>query len=209
MRRLAFALFAAALVSLTAADAMASALDLGVDRPARRRWVRSRSESSTGLKDLTIIRAHVGLSAPIGNFGDRYSSGVGFGGSIGYGVSDNAVISGSISHHHFDHDVFSNFDVGITPVTVNADFALPTGGRAVPWVGLGAGVYHVAESVDLGPTTVTTSENNFGVNMGIGFGAPISPRTLFGAGMKLHYVAGDQLIDTPFFTFQMGFGFIL
>ncbi len=74
---------------------------------------------------------------------------------------------------------------------------------------MGAGVYHVSETTDLGMTTVTSSENNFGVNMGIGFGAPISRSTLFGAGMKLHYVAGDSLIDTPFFTFQVGFGFIL
>jgi len=92
---------------------------------------------------------------------------------------------------------------------LNVDFALPTGGRAVPWVGLGTGLYHVSESTDTGPATITESENNFGVNMGIGFGAPISNRTLFGAGLKLHYVSGDQFIDTPFFTFQLGFGFIL
>ena len=209
MHRFALAAIVAVLATFTAADAMASALDLGSDRPVRKRWERSRAASSTGVKDLTILRAHVGLSAPIGNFGDRYSSGLGFGGSIGYGVGENVVISGGISHHQFDHDVVTNLEASITPVTVNADFALPTGGRAVPWVGFGAGVYHVSETTDLGMTTVTASENNFGVNMGIGFGAPISNRTLFGAGMKLHYVAGDGLIDTPFFTFQTGFGFIL
>lgn len=209
MRRLALASIVAVLATLTAADAMASALDLGSDRPVRRRWERSRASGSTGVKDLTIVRVHAGLSAPMGNFGDRYSSGLGFGGSIGYGVGENAVISGSIAHHQFDHDVFSNFDASITPITVNADFALPSGGRAVPWVGFGAGVYHVSESVDMGSTTVTASENNMGFNMGVGFGAPVSERTLFGAGMKFHYIAGDELIDTPFFTFQVGFGFIL
>lgn len=210
MRRFSFAAAIAVLVALTAADAMASSLDLGADRPVRKRWDRSpRTTGSSGVKDLTIVRAHVGLSAPMGNFGDRYSSGLGFGGSIGYGVSDYCVISGSLSHHQFDHDVFANLDASVTPVTVNVDFALPTGGRAVPWVGLGTGIYHVSETEDLGSTDITTSENNFGVNMGLGFAAPISTRSLFGAGMKLHYVAGDDLIDTPFFTFQLGFGFIL
>jgi len=209
MRRLALAAFVAVLSTLAAAEAMATALDLGSDRPVRKRWQRSRVESSIGVKDLTIVRAHLGLSAPMGNFGDAYGSGLGFGGSIGYGVGENIILSGGIARHQFDHDEFTNVDATITPVTLNVDFALPTGGRAVPWVGLGTGLYHVSESTDTGPATITESENNFGVNMGIGFGAPISNRTLFGAGLKLHYVSGDQFIDTPFFTFQLGFGFIL
>lgn len=207
MRRLVPAAFVAVLISLVAADAMATALDLGSDRPARR--VRSRVEGSTDIKDLTILRGHLGLSAPMGNFGESYGTGFGFGGSIGYGVGRNVILSGSVARHQFDNDEFTNVDATVTPVTVNADFALPTGGRAVPWVGIGTGIYHVSESVDTGPTTVSVSENNFGLNLGIGFGAPISERTLFGAGLKFHYVAGDEFIDTPFFTFQVGFGFIL
>ena len=209
MRRLALAAFIAVLSTLTAAEAMASALDLGSDRPARRRWERSRVQGSAGVKDLTIIRAHLGLSAPMGNFGESYGTGLGFGGSIGYGIGENVILSGSVARHSFDNDAFTNVDATVTPITVNADFALRTGGRAVPWVGVGTGIYHVSESVDNGPTTVSVSEDNFGLNMGIGFGAPISERTLFGAGMKFHYVAGDEFIDTPFFTFQLGFGFIL
>lgn len=209
MRRIAVVAIVAAVAALAAADAFGSALDSGSERPARRRWVRSRVEGSTGVKDLTIVRVHLGLSAPIGNFGDAYGSGLGFGGSIGYGVGENVVLSGGIARHEFDHEAFTNVDATVTPITVNVDFALPTGGRAVPWVGLGTGVYHVSVSTDTGPTTITESENNFGVNMGLGFGAPVSSRTLFGAGMKLHYVSGDQFIDTPFFTFQVGFGFIL
>src|SRR5512147_2886170 len=57
MRRLSLAAVIAVLVALTAADAMASALDSGSDRPIRKRWDRSpRTTGSSGVKDLTIVR---------------------------------------------------------------------------------------------------------------------------------------------------------
>jgi opacity protein-like surface antigen len=209
MRRMLAVSLVSGILTLIAADAIAASLGLAGDRPARRRWVRSRAADGYGVKDQTIVRVHGGLSAPIGNFGDRYGSGVGLGGSIGYGVGENVLLSGGLAYHRFDHEQFTNRDVSITPVTINVDFAIPTQGRAVPWVGVGTGVYHIGESVENGNTTVSISENNFGINFGVGVGAPVSARTLFGAGLKFHYVAGDDLIDTPFFTFQMGFGFVL
>jgi Outer membrane protein beta-barrel domain len=157
-----------------------------------------------------VLRLHGGASFPMGNFGSTYQTGFGGGGSIGYGVSENVLISWGVAYHHFDHETFTNLDANITPYTIGVDYKIPVRSGIRPWVGGGIGLYHVAESVDLGGgATATVSENNFGLHFGGGIGAPIGAKTMIGTGLKFHYVGGDNFIDTPFITYQVGVAAIL
>jgi opacity protein-like surface antigen len=157
-----------------------------------------------------VLRVHGGASFPMGNFGNSYQTGFGAGGSVGYGVSERVLISGGVAYHHFEHEQFNDVNASITPYTVGVDYKVPVTSGITPWVGGGFGLYHVAESEDLGGgVTATVSENNFGLHFGAGIGAPIGAKTMIGTGLKFHYVGGDNFIDTPFITYQVGVAAVL
>lgn len=204
-RRMPHVTIAIAILLLAAATAWAESSG----GPVRRSPVRDRVGSGEGVYGLTMVRVHGGLSAPIGDFSDRYDAGWGLGLSVAHGVSRQVLLSTALAYHRFEHTVYSDTHVGITPWTFNADFVPPTRSSVHPWLGGGIGIYHVTESIDLGGPTVSDSENNFGINLGVGVGGPVSPRTLWGMGIKLHQVWGSDFIDTPFFAIQFGLGYAL
>lgn len=158
------------------------------------------------LEGRALASVHLGISTPTGNFGDAFDSGLGFGGSIGYGISRQVMLSAAISHHEFDHQVFNDESVSVTPFTFNADYVFPTSGKIMPWVGGGIGMYSVSDEIVGLPDL---DETDFGLNFGAGIAAPIARSTLLGGGFRYHFVSGDELPDTEFFTFQIGLGFFL
>jgi len=199
MRRIVLYLLLAAAAVAVAAPAQAQ----------RRRYYRDY-DRPVGVEGQTILGLHLGVSSPTGDFDTIYNSGLGFGASIGYGVSRSVLLSFEVSHHSFDGDL-PNDDASITPVTFNADYILPTGGRVIPWIGGGIGPYHHHEEVDdaQGGVLFDDSETAFGYNLGAGIAGPIAQRTLLGGGFRFHHVSGDRLLDAEFWTFQVGLGFVL
>lgn len=199
MRRILLYLLLAAAVFAVAAPAQAQ----------RRRYYRD-TERSYGVEGQTILGLHLGVSSPTGDFDTIFNSGLGFGGSIGYGVSRSVLLSFEVSHHTFDGDL-PNDDASITPMTFNAAYVLPTGGQVVPWIGGGIGPYHHHEAVDdnAGGVLVDDSETTIGYNLGAGLAGPIARRTMLGGGFRFHHVSGDRLLDAEFWTFQIGLGFLL
>jgi opacity protein-like surface antigen len=159
-----------------------------------------------GIESRVLASVHVGLSSPTGDLGDAFNSGLGFGGTIGYGVSRNVLLSFGLSHHEFDSDVFTDEKVSVTPMTFNGDYVFTTGGRIRPWVGGGIGAYHVNDQIAGFPDN---DETSFGFSLGAGLAGPISRRTLVGGGFRFHSVSGNNLPDSEFFTLQVGLGFFL
>ena len=159
-----------------------------------------------GIENRAILGAHVGLSAPTGDLGDSFNSGLGFGANIGYGVSRNVLLSFNLSHHEFDSDVFTDETVSVTPMTFDGDYVFTTGSRIRPWIGAGIGAYRVNDQIVGFPDE---DETTFGFNLGAGLAGPIAKRTLVGGGFRFHSISGDALPDTQFFTFQVGLGFFL
>jgi opacity protein-like surface antigen len=171
---------------------------------------RAASRQMPSWDGRAVLRLHGGASFPLGNFGSLYQTGFGAGGSIGYGVSEPVLVSWGVAYHHFDHERAADTHTGITAYSIGVDYKIPMKGGIRPFVGGGFGLYHVAESVEVpGGPTQSTSENNFGLHFGGGIGAPIGAKTLIGTGIKFHYVGGDNFIDTPFVTYQVGFGLVL
>lgn len=157
-----------------------------------------------------VLRVHGGASFPLGNFGNGYQTGFGGGGSIGYGVSEHVLVSWGVAYHHFDNQEASNVNASVTPYTIGVDYKIPSRRGIAPWISGGFGLYHVAESADLGSgVTASVSENNLGINFGVGIGAPVGSKTMIGTGLKFHYVGGDNFIDTPFLTYQVGVAAVL
>ena len=161
---------------------------------------------SRGIEGRAILGAHVGLSSPTGDLGDSFNSGLGFGASIGYGVSRSVLLSFNISHHEFDSDVFTDENVSVTPMTFNGDYVFTTHSRIRPWIGGGIGAYKVNDQITGFPDE---KETTFGFNLGAGLAGPIAKRTLLGGGFRFHSVSGDVLPDSEFFTFQVGIGYFL
>ena len=157
-----------------------------------------------------VVRLHGGGSFPIGNFGSDFQTGFGVGGSVGYGVSEHVLVSWGVAYHKFDHEQIAADDVSITPYTIGVDYKIPSRHSIAPWVGGGFGLYHVSENIRLpSGATLSDSENNFGIHFGLGIGAPVGEKTMIGTGLKFHYVGGDNFIDTPFLTYQVGIAAVL
>jgi opacity protein-like surface antigen len=201
MRRiLLFALLAAAVLSV-AAPAQAQ----------RRRYRDYDDRPRSSLEGRTIATLHLGVSSPSGDFDEIFNSGIGFGGSIAYGVSRSVLLSFELSHHDFDGDLPRD-DASITPMTFNAAYVFPTGGRIIPWAGGGIGAYQHHERIEEGIAPgidFDDDETAFGYNFGAGIGGPVARRTLLGAGFRFHHVDGDRLLEANFWTFQVGLGFEL
>lgn len=202
MRRiLLFALLAAAVLSAAApAEAQRRRYrDYEYDRP------------SSSIENRAIATIHLGVSSPSGDFDDVFDSGLGFGGSLGYGVSRNVLLSFELSHHEFDGE-FPRDEASITPMTFNAAYVFSTGGSIVPWAGGGIGAYQHSEQIEdfFGPgDDFDDSETAMGWNIGAGLAGPIARRTLLGGGFRFHHVGGDDLLEADFWTFQVGLGFLL
>ncbi len=180
--------------------------------PAQAQRYRTRQyDRPRTLEGRAIATAHLGISSPSGDFGDVFDSGLGFGGSLGYGISRRVMLSVAISHHEFGGDLPRD-EASMTPVTFNADYAFPTNSRIIPFIGGGIGMYHHSETVQdlFGPgVDFQDDETAFGWNLGAGLAGPIGRKTLLGAGFRFHSVSGDRLLDSEFFTFQVGLGFFL
>jgi opacity protein-like surface antigen len=210
MHRRSLALVVTAALLATAAAAWADSYT----GPIRRHPSQATESRGEGIHGRTILRVHAGLSAPTGDFGDGLDTGWAIGASAGYGVSRTVLLSGGLAYHRFDTQGPGSGHVSVTPFTLNADVALPSRSRVVPWFGGGIGIYHVSESAAIvvplfGSGTASVSEDDPGVNFGLGFGAPASQGMLFGAGVKYHHIFGDNFIDADLFTFQFGFAFDL
>ena len=168
-------------------------------------------ERTASFEGKAVVRVHGGISFPVGNFGDAFSTGFGFGGSLGYGLSNTVIVSWGVSHHQFEHENADGIDWSITPLVMNADYRLPSGGKITPWIGGGIGLYMVDAEFPAGGGTIREEDfNNMGLNFGGGISTPIGARSAFLGGLRFHWVAGDEgIIDTPFVTAQVGVGFVL
>lgn len=162
-----------------------------------------------GFEGRTMLRVHMGLSMPSGDFDNAVNTGWGLGGSLGYGIGRNTVLSGGVAYHHFGEE-FTSGHVSIVPVTVAVDYGFNTRGKVRPWISGGLGVYSLSETVFV-PSIgdVSDSEADFGFNLGFGIAAPLNPSSSWGAGFKFHHVVGSNFPDTDFIALQGGLAFPL
>lgn len=189
----------------------AAVLSVAAPAQAQYRRYRDYDDRRSSIEGRTIATIHLGVSSPSGDFDEIFNSGIGFGGSIAYGISRSVLLSFELSHHDFDGD-FPRDDASVTPMTFNAAYVFPTGGRIIPWAGGGIGAYQHHEQIEDGiapGVDFDDDETAFGYNFGAGIGGPVARRTLLGAGFRFHHVDGDRLLDANFWTFQVGLGFEL
>jgi len=163
-----------------------------------------------GFEGRTMLRVHMGMSNPTGDFDNAVNTGWGLGGSIGYGIGRNTVLSGGVAYHHFGEDG-ADGHVSIVPITASVDYGFTTHGSVRPWISGGLGVYDLSETFfvpSLG-ADVSDSEADFGINFGFGIAAPVNPHTAWGAGFKFHHIVGSNFPDTDFIALQAGLAFPL
>jgi len=187
-----------------------SAETLGGHPPDYDRQYRYRDrDAREGFEGRTMLRVHMGLSSPTGDFDNAVNTGWGIGGSLGYGLGRNTILSGGVAFHHFGEE-FDDGHVNIVPITAAVDYGFNTRGRVRPWISGGLGLYNLSETFFV-PSVgdVSDSESDFGFNLGFGIAAPLNPSTAWGLGFKYHHIAGDQFPDTDFVTFQAGLSFPL
>jgi opacity protein-like surface antigen len=163
----------------------------------------------SGFEGRTFLRIHTGLSMPTGDFSDIANTGWGIGGSIGYGIGRNTILSGGVAFHHFGDEGIEGH-TNIVPITASVDYGFNTRGRVRPWISGGLGVYSVSfEDVIPGGGIASDSETDFGFNFGFGVAGPLNPNTAWGAGFKFHHVVGNDFIDSDFLALQGGLSFPL
>jgi opacity protein-like surface antigen len=170
---------------------------------------RYRDRTRGGFEGRTMLRIHAGISSPTGDFGDAFNTGLGIGGSVGYGLGRNTVLSGGVAYHHFGSES-DDGHVNIVPITASIDYGFSTSGKVRPWISGGLGIYNVSLTEEIPPFgSVSDSEADFGVNFGFGIATRMGDRNTFGAGLKFHHIEGNDFPDTDFFALQAGLAFPL
>jgi len=121
----------------------------------------------------------------------HYDWSYGGGASVGRIIGTNTILSVAVAFHHFSEGGVGHIG-SVIPVTLNSDYMIPTGARKLI-VGLGAGVYHVAESGS-GPLGFPDTQNTFGMNARIGILAPVSRTAAVAPTVSLHFANPSKLI---------------
>jgi len=139
----------------------------------------------------TIVSVQAGAQFPRSDFKYFYDWSYGGGASVGRIIGTNTILSVAVAFHHFSEGGVGHIG-SVIPVTLNSDYMIPTGVRKLI-VGLGAGLYHVAESGS-GPLGFPDTQNTFGMNARIGILAPVSRTAAVAPTVSLHFANPSKLI---------------
>ena len=194
-------------LSFAAASLAAEASGASLARPQG----RAPRPAGAGVDGVTLLRLHVGLSAPTGNFNDDFDAGLGVGASVALGVSRTVLLSVGAAYHGFNGNGFDG-DATIVPVTFNVENFFPSSGSVHPWIGGGFGLYNVeveSNAIILEPgESNSVDETNTGIHFGAGIGSRSGDRDVWGVGLRYHHVfEGDRFNDLDFVTLQATYGF--
>ncbi|HEX5436535.1 MAG TPA: outer membrane beta-barrel protein [Gemmatimonadaceae bacterium] len=171
----------------------AGALTLVVAFLASTSVVKAQTAMSSGAQPITY-GGGVGISMPLGDFGDAFGTGFHIQGLVGWQPANMKNISfrGELMFHHFGADGFDGHD-NIIAVVPNIIYSFPTQtSKLKPYLIGGIGLYHssVSETVTvggLGSFSGSSSDTNFGINVGAGIKYPLSSsRASLYAELRFH-----------------------
>lgn len=165
---------------------------------------------NAGMKGMWFIGPMGGLSIPSGDLNKDFSSstattttldqGMGWdiGGVVDYGVSNNLSIGldGAFNQSKSKDNVPSSPGTDVKAKTtafgVHGSWFLPTGGKILPYLGVGVGYYNRKIDVEGGGVSESAKKGSIGVNGGVGVAFPLSSGLGVGVDARYHWTAKDK-----------------
>jgi opacity protein-like surface antigen len=125
-----------------------------------------------------------GVAVPLGDFSDNYDSSFALGGSFLYGLNNVLALEGNLNYNTNFSCSYSGCDVDIFEFTGGARYLFPTNSLVVPYLGGGAGLYHIGGD--------NTDENDFGINYGGGVLVNLHPKIALDFSGRFNTVFADD-----------------
>ena len=124
--------------------------------------------AATFQQGSMAAEGRLGFAAPLGDFSDNYGTSFTFGGTFLYGLSDVISLEGNINYSPDFNCSYNGCDVDIFEFTGGARYFFPTNNMVIPYLGGGAGLYHIGGD--------HADENDFGINYGGGILVNVHPK---------------------------------
>ena len=145
-----------------------------------------------------------GLGMPMGAFSDVASTGFNLGLTGDYPLNESFVVGGEAGWHGFGGSddfekaqsaaIGSSVDakVNIVPVIVHGKWMIPSGGGGMkPYLKLGLGLYRSSTKVEFTGGDDTTTDTNFGYELGAGLNYPVNDNVSWGVDGAFHSIQSD------------------
>lgn len=156
---------------------------------------------NAGMKGSWAIGPMGGLAVPSGDLSDKnkgnFKLGYDIGGLIDYGISENIGIGVDGSYSSMTNKDDSSIKAKTTAFGAHGEWFLPTGGKVMPYIGVGVGYYNRKVEGSSGGITASVSKGGLGVNGGVGVAFPVASNLGLGVDARYHWTTKDRFVDDP------------
>lgn len=156
---------------------------------------------NAGMKGMWFIGPMGGIAVPSGDLSDKskgnFGSGYDIGGLVDYGVSNNLGIGIDGAYSSMKNKDDDNLKAKTTSFGGHANWFIPTGGKVLPYLGVGVGYYNRKVEGTSGGVTASVSKGGFGANGGVGVAFPFSKNLGIGIDGRYHWTTEDRFVDDP------------
>ncbi len=140
------------------------------------------------------IGGTVGLTLPMGDFGNGLKTGFGFNAIGKYNLSDNMAIGASVGYSSFGTGS-DNLSFGVIPITGLFEYSFGDGAFK-PYLGADLGLYMFRAKITYLGNSSSTSETYFGFAPTAGILYDLSDNLSFCANAKYNFVMSDNSNST-------------
>ncbi|HET7226881.1 MAG TPA: OmpW family outer membrane protein [Candidatus Eisenbacteria bacterium] len=156
---------------------------------------------NAGMKGDWLIGPIGGLSIPSGDLSDaskgNFKLGYNIGGLIDYGMTENVGVGVDGAYHSMTNKDDSSVKAKTTNFGAHGNWYIPTGGKIMPYIGVGVGYYNRKIEGSSGGVSVSVSKGGLGVNGGVGVGFPVGNNLGIGVDGRYHWTTKDRFVDDP------------
>lgn len=188
----------------------------------------SEERSPRGLLGHTTIRTYGAIVPAVPEQSlDHVGWGTGF--TVSYGVTRAIQLSLGLAYYQFqvvvtpdiDCDCSTSIRDAVRQTTISVDVQSPTRSWLRPWLGVGFGVYDVAQTLDIRGDgsrldRVPESGTRLGVHWGAGLSTRLDKHLAIDLGGRYHHGFGEPFLATPgywrdvrLFSVQAGLSYVM
>ncbi|MFH0777745.1 MAG: porin family protein [Candidatus Eisenbacteria bacterium] len=148
-----------------------------------------------------------GYAMPMGDFGDGFDGAITVGANACYMFTEQYALELAVGWNKHTCTDDEDWTFQLMPVSLNFMAGFPTGGKLIPYVKGGVGMYSEKIEYKLSGVSISDTESDFGFNAGGGVKFPVAETTLLDVGVRLHHILTEDEA-TQYVTATIGVGFM-
>lgn len=119
------------------------------------------------------VTVNAGVSLPMGDFSDSFSTGWGLDGTYIYRLQSGLGLTGTIGYHRWTAKATSDVTFSTVPLLVGVQYEFSDAGNVTPYVMAKLGIHFASVGYNILGISGSNSENDFGFLVGAGILIPV------------------------------------